>query len=214
MFAFSSRPVCRNGKLEAAAMDGFDYFLRMNYVAGTLKGYNVLERQIVVGNDGTTATQCYLSRREDVEMPAKYAFPQNTLEDGGECNGRVVSCTGHGLTDYLSWEKTPKFVPTGRIEIYGAIPAAYKVSLSVKRYAARGGCWPIDNKADYLQAMGTDILTGSFELSESDCPMKCGAAVNVDLSFLLDPEKNEHAPNWEEDGVAWLYPTLTLQCVG
>ena len=213
MFAFCSIPVCRNGRIEAAALDGFDYFLNMNKRSGQLKGYNVLERQVIVGNDGTTATECYLARREDQAAANAFAFPYNTLEAETDCDGRVVPCYGHGLTEYLSWQKTPTFVPTGSIEIYGAVPATYSVQLSIKRYTARGGCWGINNKADYLQFVGYDVLSGWFILSEAECSLQCGVATSVNLDFLLDPEKNKKAPNWNEGGVAWDEPTLTLQCV-
>lgn len=214
MFAFCSIPVCRNGRIEAAALDGFDYYLSMNKLSGQSKGYNVLQRQVIVGNDGTTATECYLARREDQATAAKFAFPYNTTENETDCAGRVVSCRGHGLTDYLSWEKTAKFVPTGSIEIYGAVPATYSVQLLIKRYEARGGCWGINNKADYLQLVGYDVLSGWFILSEVECSLQCGVATSVNLDFLLDPEKNDKAPDWNADGVAWDEPTLTLQCLG
>lgn len=221
MFAFSSRPTSygANGNLIPAVLSEFSYGLDMVNVQGTMKGFNVCTR---VNEEGKT--ECYLCRYDYGTQNCM--FPCNTVEssdgsesDSGEdeadCVGMTLSCNG-SLRDFgcVKWVKSPKFVPTGRIKIYGAVPGRYSVSLSIKRYKAQGGCYVAVNKKDCLEQKGTDVLTGIFELSEADVEMKCGVNATVDLSFLLDPKKNEHAPNWEEDGVAWGNPTLTLQCVG
>lgn len=216
MFAFSSIPVCRGGKIRAGVMDDFSCHAAMQSVSGKTKGYNILNRAVpIIGGDGTTRTEWYLSRFEDIDTYRAFYFPYNTDEpEEDECDGKVID-RDHGISsENLSWDKTNAFIPKGRLELSGAVPATYSIVLSISRYEAKFECGKLLNNQSYLKLTGEDVLTGKFVLGELDVKMKCGVNATVDLDFLLNPASNSRAPNWKEQGVAWDNPTLTLQCMG
>ena len=216
MFAFSSIPVCRGGEIRAGILDNFSCHAAMRSFQGKTKGYYILDRAVpIIGGDGTTRTEWYLSRFEDVDTSRAFYFPYNTDEpEEDECDGKVID-RDHGIsTVNLSWDKTDKFTPEGRLELSGAVPGVYSIVFSISRYEAKFECGKLLENESYLKLTGKDVLTGAFVLEESDVKMKCGVNATVDLDFLLNPESNSRAPDWSEQGVAWDNPTLTLECKG
>ena len=202
-FAFSSIPACdTGGNLYPAAIGPFGYSLRMNGV----KSQNCFIALKTRTNTFLKTNECYLDYLGQSEGFEVY-FPNNMVDDGVDCNGQVVAMGDDPCRDFLagsgilSGNRAFGFTPTGMIELNGAVPGLYTVSIGVNKYSEPALCDRVINQLEHT-LIGTQIFTAQIHMEEADFIADC-SGIYMDISFMFNQETNPNAPDWTEEGVSW-----------
>nr|DAQ72556.1 MAG TPA: hypothetical protein [Caudoviricetes sp.] len=195
-FVFSSIPACdAGGNLYPAAIGKFGYYLHMNETRSQVCGFYMKQRT----NTFTNADQCYLDYFTGDGI--NVYFPINMVDDGESCDNRVVGLPPCPQYDILSGYKTSGFTPTGRLELSGAVPGLYTVTIRVGKYSEPALCDRVINQLEHT-LIGTQVFTAQIRLEESEFVADC-SPVYADISFMFNQETNPDAPDWTEEGVSW-----------
>ena len=194
-FVFSSIPACDAGGIYPAAIGRFGYYLHMNETRSQVCGFYMKTRT----NTFTNADECYLDYFTGDGI--NVYFPINMVDDGESCDNRVVGVPPCPQYDILSGYKTSGFTPTGRLELSGAVPGLYTVSIRVNKYSEPALCDRVINQLEHT-LIGTQVFTAQIRFEESEFVADC-SPVYADISFMFNQETNPDAPDWTEEGVSW-----------